>query len=275
MKKIFLFCLVIFISASAGAYKKEKGLVQEPSEKKKVVKTFRSVRNDKNIKWDLNIKKKFYEEQLKMLEKKKILVDDDKKMVARLQKILDSLKSNSLIPDLPYEVHYVDHKTVNAVCYPGGGILFFKGLFDPKEGLVDAKSDDEIATVMAHEIAHATLRHGYKKYVTATKVQIFTTIASVAAGAFGGADLANVLDAVVDVGTGLYFPSYSRKHESEADLEGLFMMKGAGYNMDTAVSLWERASQKKGGKTSIFSTHPGSSQRADDLKQHIENLKSL
>ena len=239
------------------------------------IKTIRQKPNRTNLKWDIKVKESVYKKQLEMLKQSNIPIDNDKQMVARLNKILDNLKTNALIPDLPYEVHLVDHKTVNAVCYPGGGILFFKGIFDSKEGMINPKDNDEIAAVMGHEMAHATLRHAYKKQQKANTIGFLGSVASVAVGAGAGADASDLFDLAYNVGTGLYFPSYSRKQESEADLEGLFTLIGTGYNPDKTISLWERAAtkSKSSDKTSVFSSHPADGKRAEDLKIHLNNIK--
>lgn len=239
------------------------------------LRTVREAPNRKNLNWDLQTGKQVYDDQLAALKQKGIPVDNDAAMVSRLTRIMNRLKPHTLIPDIPYRVHFVDHKTVNAVCYLGGGILFFRGLFDPKEGLVNATSDDEIAAVMGHEMAHATLRHSYKAYRKATALSIFGTIASTVIGAAGGTDWSKLFDSVFDFGTGLYFPSYSRKNESAADLEGMYTMIAGNYQPEKAISLWERAADKKGGrgKTSIFASHPASRKRANDLRQHLENIR--
>lgn len=244
--------------------------------KKSKGKTVRETANRKSLDWDLSIKEQVYKSQLKELRRRNIPIDNNPSMVARLKRIMNRLKRKSLIPELPYEVHYVDHKTANAVCYPGGGTLFFRGLFDPDEGLVNRRSDGEIAAVMAHEIAHATLRHGYKSYKKRQAVGIFGSIASLAIGAAGSQNWSEVFNMAFDVSTGIYFPHYSRKNESAADLEGIFTMIGTGYNPEKAISVWERAAAKKGkrAKTSIFASHPSSGKRAKNLKRHLESIRT-
>jgi metalloendopeptidase OMA1, mitochondrial len=195
-------------------------------------------------------------------------------MIAKLNRILEKLRPHTLMSDLPYEVHYVDHKTVNAVCYPAGHILFFKGIFDPKQGLIDPNNEDEIAAVMGHEIAHATLRHSYRTHRKAQTTSILGNIASIFVGSAGSA-ASQIFSAVFDVTTGLYFPSHSRKQEAASDLEGVYTMMGAGYDPASAVTLWERAAQRKGGgKTSFFATHPSSRHRAKLLQAHIDNIRA-
>lgn len=236
-------------------------------------KTVRREPDRNNLAWDIKVKKQTYNQILKQLRKKKVRIDNNKAMVSRLRRVLGRLKRKALIPNLPYEVHYVDLDIVNAVCYPGGGILFFKGIFDSKKGLINPRNDNEIAAVMGHEIAHASLRHAYRRKKSAQTIGILGSIASVAIGSAAGNNWGNFFNAIYDAGTGLYFPSYSRKHEYEADLESVFMMKAAGYSPESAVDIWKRAAKKRGSKSSIYSTHPGSARRAKRLEKHLENIE--
>lgn len=247
----------------------------KPRKSTSQAKTERARADTRNLGWDLKVKKKVYQKQLAMLRRKRVRIDNDKRMVAKLRRILKKLKKQALIPNLPYEVHYVDLPVVNAVCYPGGGILFFKGIFDKKEGLLNPNDEDEIAAVMGHEIAHATLRHAYKRQKKAATIGVIGAIASTALHAGAGANASGLFGAFFDMGTGLYFPSYSRKNEYEADLEGVFLMLGSGFNPDKAVGIWERAAKKRGGgRTSIYASHPASPKRAQALKKHIANLRA-
>ncbi len=238
--------------------------------------SIRAKPNLTNLSWDLKTGEKIYDDQLEALKNKKTRIDNDPEMVARLNRIMNRLRPQTLIPDIPFQVHYVDHKTVNAVCYLGGGILFFHGLFDPEKGLVDAKSDDEIAAVMGHEMAHATLRHSYKSYRNSMVWSFFGNLASIAIGAAGGTDWSRVFNTIFDISSGLYFPSYSRSHESQADFEGMITMMNAGYNPEKAIALWQRAADKKGqhDNTSIYASHPSNGKRAHDLAVHLANIRA-
>ncbi|OGQ05332.1 MAG: hypothetical protein A3F82_01050 [Deltaproteobacteria bacterium RIFCSPLOWO2_12_FULL_44_12] len=244
---------------------------------KTTVKTIRMSPKQDGIKWDLSFKKEHFPKILEHLREKGHTIDpsSQKALVAKLNKIMNRLKPKTLNPSLPFEVHLVQNDTVNAVCYPGGGILFFTGIFGRAEGLIDPQSDEEIAAVMGHEMAHATLRHAYKKQNTAMATNLIGSVISIGIGAGAGGDWQNLFNTVFDVSTGLYFPSYSRKHESEADLEGLYTLMDAKYKPDAAIRVWERASAKKGGrdKTSIFASHPADGKRAKDLTVHLATIK--
>lgn len=238
------------------------------------LKTERMVAKRNHLKWDLKLGPQAYQAMLGGLKEKKIPTDSDTAMTARLRRIMKRLQAKSLMPDLPFELHYVKSPVVNAACYPSGKILVFSGLFDPKNGLINARSDDEIAAVLAHEMAHGTLRHSYRQYRSAQAAQVFGAITSVVVGSAAGTGWSDLFDLVYDVTTGLAFPSYSRRHESEADLEGLYTMMAAGYNPEKAIAVWERAAQHRGkAKHSIFASHPSNMQRAKELRRHVDAMR--
>lgn len=273
LKKLATILLVSLIAVPPAFAEKT------PKEKpyKTAVKTQRMQPKQGGINWDLSFKKNYFPKILESLREKGYTIDppSQKALVARLNRIMNRLKSKSLNPTLPFEVHLVQNDTVNAVCYPGGGILFFTGIFGRAEGLIDPNSDEEIAAVMGHEMAHATLRHAYKKQNTAMATSLIGSVISIGIGAGVGGEWQNLFDNVFDISTGLYFPSYSRKHESEADLEGLYTLMNAKYKPEAAIRVWERASAKKGGKdkTSIFASHPADGKRAKDLSVHLATIR--
>lgn len=277
MKKLFLIILTLSLVASglsSAAFAKKKKSGSEDNS------VSRPKATTKGLDWDKKVGSEAYEGALSEMESKEIPVDSakDKALVSRLNKILNNLKKQSQIPDLPYEVHLVEHPMVNAVCYPSGKIFFFKGLFDlEKGGFVDSKSDDEIAAVMGHEMAHATLRHAYRKQQKAKTISMLGTIGSIATQNVAGGKWQGLFETTFDVSTGLYFPKYSRDNESESDIEGVFMLMGAGYNPDGAVRIWKRA-QKDAGKTdlnqALFSSHPSSENRAETLEKKIAKIRA-
>lgn len=209
--------------------------------------------------------------QLQSFEQKKVPVDEssDKAMLGRLQGIVNRISKVSHLPDLPYEVHLAEAPTVNAWAAPGGKVMVYSGLWDPKKGLVHQESDDEIAAVLAHEISHVTARHVTESLTKNMTVMLAGQVATSAISAGTSAQGGNLFGQFFSAGYNIYAPSYSRKNESEADRIGLFYMAKAGYDPRAAVELWRRAAQKKGDATSIFASHPSSGQRAKDLEAYL------
>ncbi|GKT08121.1 M48 family metallopeptidase [Desulforhabdus sp. TSK] len=169
-------------------------------------------------------------------------------------------------PDFAWEFRVLDDpKTVNAFCLPGGKVFVYTGMFKY------AETDGELATVVAHEVAHAVARHGAERMSTALLAQTGQTVAAgllnisspVALSAFNTA-----YGVAVEVGVTL---PYSRTQEYEADRIGLILMAKAGYDPNAAVSFWEKMkSSKSGSATPAFlSTHPTDEARIEEIKKFI------
>jgi Zn-dependent protease with chaperone function len=161
-------------------------------------------------------------------------------------------------PGIDYEWEFivVDDPMVNAACLPGGKVIFFKGLMD-----LLGNDDAQIASVMSHEIAHALLRHHME---SRGFYSVLGSVAFVVRNILGiriGGDR-------VLLNMGVLLP-FSRKHEREADLVGLFLMARACYNPNRAPVTFQKMSQKKGSVNSYFSTHPSDKERIELLKKNI------
>jgi predicted Zn-dependent protease len=163
-------------------------------------------------------------------------------------------------PGWKWEVNVINSKELNAFCMPGGKIAFYSGLIS---GL--NLSDDEIAVVMGHEIAHALREHSREQVSQAIAAQTAIGVGAALLGLGGGsADLANTAyEAFVAT-------KFSRVDESEADRIGLELTARAGYDPRAGISLWQKMMKaNQGGRApEFFSTHPAEASR---IKQ-IESL---
>lgn len=209
--------------------------------------------------------------QLKALKdnKKEFDTGKNKKQLKKIKTIVGNIAAVSHYPNFPYEVHLADIEVVNAWCAPGGKMMVYEGLWDPKKGLVKKGNDDELAAVLAHEIAHATARHvteAISRNVTiATLGQIATSIISTSSTTGG-----NIFQQIFSQGFNVFVPTYSRTNEHEADRIGLFYMAKAGYDPRAAVRLWARAAKEsKGDRSSLYATHPASGVRAKYLQKFL------
>jgi predicted Zn-dependent protease len=155
---------------------------------------------------------------------------------------------------------------VNAWCAPGGKVMVYSGLFDPKKGLVSRTKEDELAAVLGHEIAHATARHVSEALSRNFTILAVGQIAVSAISASGTGTLQNAFNRAIVEGINLYIPFYSRGNEAEADRIGIMYMSKAGYNPKAAVDLWYRACKKRGDPYSLYASHPSSCQRAKELE---------
>jgi predicted Zn-dependent protease len=191
----------------------------------------------------------------------------DQLILAR--QVVTRIKPVTHYPDFPYEVHVADVDIANAWCAPGGKIMIFEGLWDPKKGLIERGDADELAAVLSHEIAHATARHVTEMLSRGMAIQLIGTAAMAGIHAGAGAQAAGAFGQATSLGLNIYFPLYTRESETEADKIGIVYMAKAGYDPRVAVRLWERAAKKKGDKFSVFATHPSSGERAKTLREML------
>lgn len=167
-----------------------------------------------------------------------------------------------------WEFNVVNDEVVNAWCMPGGKVVVYTGL------LPVTQTEEGLAVVMGHEIAHAVARHGNQRMSQQLVIQtggaLFGTVLSTqpekAQQLFGQ---------VYGVGTTLGALKYSRKHETEADEMGLIFAAMGGYNPEAAVAFWERMAASSGGQKppQIMSTHPSDETRIANLKAFMPEAK--
>ncbi|SDH65410.1 M48 family metallopeptidase [Pseudomonas panipatensis] len=169
-------------------------------------------------------------------------------------------------PGWQWQVNVIKSDELNANCGPGGKIIFYSGLIDKLQ-----LTDDEIAAVMGHEIAHALREHGREQMSRAYAVQMGESLGGALLGlGQGGMQLA---DQVVQYS--LTLPN-SRENENEADLIGLELAARAGYNPNAALTLWQKMGQAGGdAPPEILSTHPADSTRMANLQAAIPKVMPL
>ncbi|MGI5868884.1 MAG: M48 family metallopeptidase [Kiritimatiellia bacterium] len=172
-----------------------------------------------------------------------------------------------------FDVELFDSKVVNAFAVPGGKIAIFTGLWNPKDGLV--ADDDELAAVIAHEVAHVTCRHSTEEMTRQMPAQLLLAVAGLYAQWEEDETWKDVVEAAFIVYNGLVVPKYSRKDEFEADRVSMEYMVRAGYDPAAAVRLWKRAYEREdedAGYMSILSTHPSNKARYEALQRHHANM---
>lgn len=175
----------------------------------------------------------------------------------------------------PWEVRLLKaDNVVNAWCLPGGKIAFYTGI------LRIARTEDEVAAVMGHEIAHAYAHHGNERMSQNMGLKAVAEILSLTlsgSGQKGQQMRSNVMLAFgVASKVGLMLP-FSRKQESEADEIGLHFMVKAGYDPQAAVRLWERMAKGRApssGLDRFLSTHPQPLDRARALQRLIPKVRA-
>ena len=199
------------------------------------------------------------------------LLDTNQAQLNRLKRIANRLVAQVGIyrPDAAgwkWEVHTIKSDQLNAFVMPGGKVMFYTGIIDRLD-----LSDDEIAAIMGHEMAHALREHSRERlsreYATQTGIGL---AASVFGLSQGQAQLANLAGDF-----GISRP-HSRTQETEADQMGLELMARAGYNPQASITLWQKMQRASQGEPPQFlSTHPSSSSRISQLQSLMPKVMPL
>ena len=165
-----------------------------------------------------------------------------------------------------WEVNLLGSKQINAFCMPGGKIAFFTGILDQLK-----LTDDEVAMVMGHEMAHALREHARARLAKSAGTGAALSIGAQLLG------WGQVGDLAARAGTQLITLKFSRSDETEADLVGLELAARAGYDPKASVSLWQKmatASRNQGG-LSFLSTHPSGPDRISKLEANLPKVEKL
>lgn len=172
---------------------------------------------------------------------------------------------------LPWEVEVFVDDAPNAFALPGGKVGVNTGMFKV------AENADQLAAVVGHELAHVMYRHGAERFSQQILAQTGLTVAAVAANAKAPENSQLILGALgAGAQVGVLLP-FSRKHETEADLEGQRLMARAGFDPAAAVALWQRMQQAAGGAGSptFLSTHPNPQGRIAQLQGELPRTTDL
>lgn len=173
-------------------------------------------------------------------------------------------------PDFKWEFNTLpDDKMINAFCLPGGKVAVYTGI------LPVAADDNQLATVMGHEIGHAIARHGAERVSQGVAAQLGGAILSAAVGSKSPA-AQQTFSRAYNTGAivGVILP-FSRKHEEEADYIGVILMAKAGYDPSAAVKFWENMAKQSGGKSKedpmskFMSTHPSHGKRISNIQKWL------
>jgi hypothetical protein len=163
-----------------------------------------------------------------------------------------------------YQFNVIATKEINAFALPGGYVFVNAGT------IAAARSEGELAGVMAHEIAHVALRHPTnqvsKAYVAQRGLKIIRKVT--------GADIGGILEQVGGAGANLLFLKFGRTAETQADLEGARIMTEAGYDPRDMAGFFEQLQAKSGQRTPEFmSDHPDPGNRVAAINRELPSLK--
>ena len=169
-------------------------------------------------------------------------------------------------PAFRYSFDVVNLKEINAFALPGGPMFLHRGMIEA------ARTDAEVAGVMAHELSHVILRHGTAQATKGQKFQI-GAIAGQVLGAIVGGRAGSVISQGSQVGLGVYFLKYGREYEREADLLGAQIMAHAGYDPRHMANMFRTIEQQsRSAAPEWLSDHPNPGNRYDAILREAETL---
>ena len=170
--------------------------------------------------------------------------------------------------DWRWEVNLIGSRQVNAFVMPGGKIVFYSAIIERLK-----LTDDEIAMIMGHEMAHALLEHGRERAGKTMIAQVGTLVASVVSQVLGYGDLGGQL---ASGAAQLTLLTFSRGDETEADLVGMDIAARAGFDPRAGIALWQKMAEAARGQPPEFlSTHPSHATRIDKIRAALPKVLPL
>lgn len=213
-----------------------------------------------------------FAELVQQAQSQGVLLPPDHAQTQRLQRIAKALIPQTYVwneraREWSWAVALIRNNDINAFCMPGGKIGFFTGIIDRLQ-----LSDDEIAMIMGHEMAHALREHSREQLAknSATSLGI-----SLGAQLLGLGDIGNY---AARLGGQLLSLRFSRNDESDADLVGLEIAARAGFNPQASVSLWQKMGSITGNSANglaFLSTHPSGPERIRELQRNVPSVQPL
>jgi predicted Zn-dependent protease len=205
---------------------------------------------------------------------KKGLLNQDPQQVQRVRAIAARLIPQVSVfrddaPKWKWEVNVLTSKDINAWCMPGGKIAVYTGLIERLK-----LTDDELAAVMGHEIAHALREHARERMGRQMATQTATAVGAIALQIFTGVYIDPQLAGTFT--QAMFVLPNSRENEQEADLIGIELAARAGYDPRAAITLWQKMSQAGGGgPPEWLSTHPSHETRLRELQTDVQKVMPL
>ena len=216
-----------------------------------------------------------YLQMLSQADSKRALAHSDSAELKRLrsiaQKIIPfAIAWNPRAKEWKWEVNLIGSNQINAYCMPGGKIAFFTGILQQLR-----LTDDEVAMVMGHEIAHALREHARERMGKGMATQGVARLGGALVSSFFGID-----PRLTDIAAGgianLTTLVFSREDESEADLVGMELAARAGYDPRAGVTLWQKmGAASKGAPPQWLSTHPAGARRIADIQANLPKVLPL
>ena len=166
-------------------------------------------------------------------------------------------------PEFQYYFKVINARDINAFALPGGPMYVNRGMIEA------ARSEGEMAGVMAHEISHVALRHGTAQATKGQKYSILGGIAGIAGTILGGPGVGQLAQAPFAV----YLLKFSREYETEADILGAQIMARAGYDPRDLANMFQTIERQGGGGGGFLSDHPSPSDRYARINREAQYLR--
>ena len=183
------------------------------------------------------------------------------------ERLVAAIPADQRHPGFDYTFDVVNVRDINAFALPGGPMFVNRGMIEA------AKTEGEVAGVMAHEISHVALRHGTAQAGKATPYQI-GQIAGGILGAIVGGTVGQVISQGSAFGLGTMFMKYGREYERQADIEGAQIMARAGYDPRDMASMFQTIEKQSGGSgPEWMSDHPNPGNRSAYITKEAEMIR--
>ena len=179
------------------------------------------------------------------------------------RRLVASIPAEFQHPEFQYSFKVVNARDINAFALPGGPMYVNRGMIEA------ARTEGEMAGVMAHEISHVALRHGTAQATKGQKYGVLAGIAGIAGTIFGGPGVGQLAQAPFAV----YILKFSREYETEADVLGAQIMARAGYDPRDLANMFRTIEQQGGGGGGFLSDHPSPSDRYARINREAQMLR--
>src|SRR5438876_1596986 len=182
------------------------------------------------------------------------------------QRLVAAIPPEFQHPEFRYYFKVLNARDINAFALPGGPMYVNRGMIEA------ARTEGEMAGVMAHELSHVALRHGTAQATKAQKYGLLAGILGIGGQILGGP--AGAAAQIAGQGVGVYFLKFSREYETEADLLGSQIMARAGYDPRDLANMFKTIEQQSGGSSGGFlSDHPSPANRYARINQEAQYLR--
>lgn len=179
------------------------------------------------------------------------------------ERLVSSIPSQFRHPEFDYYFKVVNARDINAFALPGGPMYVNRGMIEA------ARTEGEMAGVMAHEISHVALRHGTAQATKGQKYGLLAGIAGIAGTILGGPAVGELAQAPFAV----YFLKFSREYETEADILGAQIMAEAGYDPRDLANMFQTIQRQGGSSGGWFSSHPSPNDRYARINREAQMLR--